>query len=129
MLALKILGVNVGAVSSSATALLMNRAPDARDNASFSLKSGNPVAPRRLQNRFTEGSLTPADCAKRAMDDRVVSSGLARIAFATFCSALLKAWVGWAKLVSRFWGVVMAGLKRNGLEVTLKQIKSCNPAT
>ena len=129
MLALKILGVNVGAVSSSATALLMNRAPDAKDNASFNLKSGNPVAPRRLQNRLTVGSLTAADCAKRAIDDRVVNSGLARIALATFCSALLKACVGWARWDSRFWGVVMAGLKRNGLEVTLKQIKSCNPAT
>ena len=129
MLALKILGVNVGAVSSSATALLMNRAPDAKDNASLSLKSGNPVAPRRLQNRFTVGSLTLADCAKRAMDDRVVSSGLARIALATFCSALLKAWVGLASSASRFWGGVMAGLERNGVEVTLKQMKLCNPAT
>ena len=91
MLALKILGVKVGAVSSSATALLLNLAPDAKDQASFNLKSGNPVAPRRLQNRLTVGSLTSADCAKRAIDDRVVSSGLARIASATFCSALLKA--------------------------------------
>ena len=110
MLALKILGVKVGAVSSSATALLMNLAPDAKDSASFSLKSGNPVAPRRLQNRLTVGSLTAADCASRAIDSRVVNSGFAKIASATFCSALLKACAGLARFDNNVCVGVMMGL-------------------
>ena len=132
MLALKILGVKVEAVSSSATALLMKRAPDAKDSASFNLKSGKPVAPRRLQNRLTVGSLTSAALASRAMDNRVVSSGLVRIALATFCSALLKARAGLVRLDNSVCGGVMTGLcNRSGVcFLNLAQkLKLCNRAT
>jgi hypothetical protein len=52
------------------------------------LKSGKPVAPKRLQNRLTLGSLTPAAVANDAMLDRVASSGALSMALATFASDL-----------------------------------------
>ena len=68
----------------------MYRTPDTRDRASLNLKSGNPVAPNRLQKRFTLGSLTLAAAASTAMLERVAASGSSRIALATLVSDLFK---------------------------------------
>ena len=75
--------------SSSSTARLMYLTPLTNERASCSLKSGKPLAPKRLQNRLTLGSLTPAAAASTAMLERVAASGSVRMAFATLISDLL----------------------------------------
>ena len=77
-------------MSFGSTLRLTKRTPLTSDFANFNLKSGNPAVLKRLQNRFTLGSLTFALLAKLAMLDPVADSGSDKIASATFRSELFK---------------------------------------
>ena len=59
--------------------------------------------PKRLQKRFTLGSLTPAFLAKLAILEPIAASGSARIALATFFSDLLSVSKVTLIELSKFW--------------------------